>query len=168
MKEEWDGIEAGTVGGADLSHGGAELAGQLEGVNVAAAGIHEVAHIKEDQRGKADLKDRGGEHELSREVKGIEDQDDGVGLGRAGHFAAQHIDGYTGVVRIWSEGVDAWQVDEGEVFASDAGHEAHALLDGDPGVVGDFLAQTGQTVEKGGLARVGRTDEDNGLERSGG
>ena len=31
------------------------------------------------------------------------------------------------------EGVDAGQVDEGEVVAADAGHEAHALLDGDAG-----------------------------------
>ena len=167
IEEERDGVEAGAVGGADLGDGRAEFAGQLEGIDVAAAGLHEVAHIEQDEGGQADGEDRRGEHELAGEVEGIEDQDDGVGLGRAGHFAAEHVDGDAGVFRVGGERVDAGQVDEGEVFAADAGHEAHALLDGDAGEVGDLLAQAGEAVEEGGLAGVGRADEDNGPEGSG-
>ena len=152
--------------GADLGHGCAEFAGQLEGVDVAAARLHQVAHVEQDQGGQAERKDRRGQHQLAGEVQGIENQQDSVGLGRAGHFAAQHVDGDAGILRVGGEGVDAGQVDEGEVVAADAGHQAHALLDGDAGVVGDLLAQTGQAIEKSGLAGVGRADEDDGLERS--
>ena len=75
------------------------------------------------------------------------------------------FDGDAGVFRVGGERVDAGQIDEGEVFAADAGHEAHALLDGDAGVVGYFLAEAGEPIEKRGFAGVGRTDEDDGVER---
>jgi hypothetical protein len=133
---------------------------------VAAARLHQVAHVEQHQRGQADGKHRRGEHELAGEVQGIENQQNGVGLGRAGHFAAQHVDGDARVFRVGSERVDAGQIDEGEVVAADAGHEAHALLDGDAGVVGDLLAQAGEAVEERGLAGVGRADEDDGFENS--
>ena len=88
------------------------------------------------------------------------------GLGVPGILAAQHIDGDAGIFRVGGERVDAGQVDEGEVVAADAGHEAHALLDGDAGIVGDLLAQAGQAIEKCGFAGVGRADEDDGAQRA--
>jgi predicted HD phosphohydrolase len=91
------------VDGADLGYGRAEFAGQLEGVDVAAARLHQVGHVEQDQGGQADGKDRRGQHQLAGEVQGIEDQQDGVGLGRAGHFAAQHVDGDAGVFRVGGE-----------------------------------------------------------------
>jgi hypothetical protein len=100
-------------------------------------------------------------------VQGVENKENGIGLGGSGHFSAEDVDGDAGVFRIRSEGVDAGQIDEGEVRAANAGHEAHALLDGDAGVVGDFLTEAGEAVEKGRLAGVGRADEDDGLERTG-
>ncbi len=54
IEEERDGVKAGALGGADLGDGCAELAGELEGVDGAAAGVHEVAHVEEDQRGQAE------------------------------------------------------------------------------------------------------------------
>ncbi len=36
--------------------------------------------------GSPKSKDRRGEHELARQVQGIENQQHGVGLGRAGHL----------------------------------------------------------------------------------
>jgi hypothetical protein len=103
--------------------GRAEFAGKLEGIDVAAALLHEVGHVEQDEGGQADGKDGRGEHQLAGEVQGIEDEDDGVGLGGAGHFAAEHVDGDAGIFRVGSEGVDAGQIDEGEVVAADAGHE---------------------------------------------
>ncbi len=79
-------------------------------------------------------------------------------------LAAEHVDGDARIFRVGRERIDAGQIDEGEVVAAHAGHESHALLDGDAGVVGDFLAQAGEAVEERGLAGVGRADEDNGTE----
>ncbi len=148
--------------------GRAEFAGQLEGVELAAAGLHQVAHVEENERGQAERKNRRGQHELAGEVQGIEHQQDSVGLGRAGHFALEHVDGDARVLRVGTERVDAGQIDEGEVVAAHAGHQAHALLDGDAGVVGDLLAQAGEAIEKSGFAGVGRADEDDGMQRSAG
>ena len=106
-----------------------------------------------------------GMHELARQVEGIENQQDGVRLGRAGHFAAQHVDGDASVFRVGREGVDAGQIDEGEVFAADAGHESHALLHCDARIVRNLLAKSGKSVEERGFAGVGRPDQDNSLER---
>ncbi len=108
-----------------------------------------------------------GKHELTGEVQGVENDEDGIGLGRAGHLAAQDVDGDAGVFRVGVEGVDAGEIDEGEVFAADAGHEAHTLLDGDAGEVGYLLAKAGEAIEKSGFAGVGRADEDDGLENPG-
>jgi hypothetical protein len=135
---------------------------------VAAAGFHEVAHVEEDESGQANLKDGRGEHELTGKVQGVKNKENGIGLGRAGHFAAEDVDGDAGVFRVRSKGIDAGEIDEGEVGSADSGHEAHALLDGDAGVVGDFLTEAGEAVEKGRLAGVGRADEDDGFERTGG
>ena len=100
MEEERDGVEAGTVDGADLGDGRAEFASELERVYFAAAGFHEVAHVEQNEGGQAESKNRGGEHELAGEVQGVEDEEDRVGLGRAGHFAAQHVDGDAGILRV--------------------------------------------------------------------
>ena len=49
MEEERNGVQAGAVYGADLGHGRAQFAGQLEGVDVAAAGLHQVAHVEQNE-----------------------------------------------------------------------------------------------------------------------
>ena len=91
VEEERHGVEAGAMDGADLGDRSAEFAGEFERVDVAAARLHQVAHVEQDQGGQADGKDRRGEHELAGEVQGVENEQNGVGLGRAGHVAAQHV-----------------------------------------------------------------------------
>ena len=91
---------------------------------------------------------------------GVENDENGIGLGGAGHAAAKNVDGDAGVFRVRREGVDAGQIDEREVVAAYAGHEAHALLDGDAGVVGNFLTEAGEAIEEGGFSGVGGADED--------
>ena len=51
------------------------------------------------------------------------------------------------------------QVDEVELSAIRQRNLANLLLHGDPGIVGDLLAETGQLIEERGLARVGRPDK---------
>ena len=64
----------------------------------AVASLHQVAHIEQHQRGQPNLKYRSGQHQLTGQVQGIEDQQNRVGLGRAGHLAAQHVDSYASVL----------------------------------------------------------------------
>jgi hypothetical protein len=149
IEEERNCFEAGAMDGADLGYGRPEFASQFENVNLAATRLHEVGHIEENQGGKADGENGRSEHQLTGEVQGIEDQEDGVGLGRTGHFAAEDVDGDTGVLGVRAEGVDPGKIDEGEVVASYAGHEAHVLLDGDTRVVCHLLAEAGEAVEEG-------------------
>ena len=160
IEKERDGVEPGAVDGADLRHRRVEFARQLERVDLAAARLHQVRHVEQHQRGQADGKHRHGQHQLARQMQRVQNQQNRVGLGRAGHAAAQHVHGDARVFRVRSERVDAGQIDEREVFAADAGHQSLALLDGDAGVVGDFLAQAGELVEERGLAGVGRADEN--------
>jgi hypothetical protein len=69
-------------------------------VDFAAARLHQVAHVEQHMVGRPSEKHGSGEHELAGQVQGIENQQDGVGLGRAGHFAAQHVDGDAGIFRV--------------------------------------------------------------------
>ena len=110
---------------------------------------------------------RRGQHQLAGQVQGIEDQQHRVRLGRAHHLAAQYVDGDAGILAVGVERIDAGQVDECQIGAAHAGHQAHALLDGDAGKVGHLLAQAGQPIEKSGLAGVWRADQHHGLELPG-
>ena len=130
--------------GADLGHGSAQLAGQRERVDVAAASLHQIAHVEQHQGRQSQRQHRSGQHQLAGQVQGIEDQQHRIRLGRAGHSAAQHVDGDPGVLRVGIERVDAGQVDERQIGAAHPGHQPHALLDGDAGEVGHLLAQAGQ------------------------
>jgi hypothetical protein len=134
---------------------------------LATAGLHQVAHVEQNQCRQAQRQYRRGQHQLAGQVKGVEDQQHGIRLRRAGHFASQHIDSDTGILGIGRKRVDAGQVDEGQVRAADASHQAHALFDSDAGVVGDLLTETGQAIEKSGLTGVRRPDQYNGPERPG-
>ena len=101
MKKERHGIEARSAYGADLGDGRAQFAGQLEGVDVSATSLHQVAHVEQYQGRQSKGEHRGGQHQLAGKVQGIEHQQHRIRLGRAGHFAAQHVDRDTGVFRIW-------------------------------------------------------------------
>ena len=133
----------------------------------AAARLHLVGHVEQHERGQADGEDGRGEHQLAVHVGGVEDQQDAVGLGHAGHLAGEDVDGDAGVLGVGGERVDAGQVDEGEVVAADGLHAAGVVLDGDAGVVGDLLAQAGEAVEEGGFAGVWRADEGDGAQADG-
>ena len=107
VKEERHSIQACSAYGADLGDGRAQFAGQFERVDMAAASLHQVAHVEQNQGRQSQRQHWRGQHQLASEVQGIEHQQHGIRLGRAGHFAAQHVDRNAGVFRIWIERVDA-------------------------------------------------------------
>ena len=72
IEELVDGVEAGAASGADFGDGDAEFLGKAEGIDLAAARFHEVAHVEQDQGGQAESEDGRGKHELAAEVQRIE------------------------------------------------------------------------------------------------
>ena len=92
-------------------------------------------------------------------MDGIQDEQDDVRRRDAGHTAGEHVDGDAGVLGVGGEGVDAGEIDAGQVGAADALHAAGVVLDGDAGVVGYLVAEAGEAVEEGGLAAVGGAAE---------
>ena len=126
---------------------------------MAAALFHQVAHVEQDHGGQADGQHGGGKHQLPGHVQRVKHEENGVRLGRSWHASAQDVDGDARVFRVGRERVDSRQIDQGEVFAADTGHEAKPLLDCDAGEVGHFLAESGQLVEKCRFAGIGRTDQ---------
>jgi len=166
VQKEGHGFNAGSVHGADAGHGGAQFARQLEGVNVPAARVHQIAHVQQHQRRQPQGEHGRSQHQLAGQVQRIEHQKNGVGLGRVGHSAAQHVDGDPRILGVGRERIDAGQIDESQVVAAHAGHQTHALLDGDAGIVGHLLTKPGEPVEEGGFAGIRRTDERDGSKRS--
>jgi len=166
-EEVGDDVEAFALGGADEGDRVAELFGEGEGVDLTAAGLELVGHVEQHERGQADGEDRRGEHELAVHVRGVEDEEDAVGDGDAGHLAGEDFDGYAGVFGVGGERIDAGEVDEREVAAADGLHLAGVVLDGDARVVGYLLAHASEAVEEGRLAAVWRADERDGAEALG-
>ena len=168
VQEEGNRIQAGAAHGADLGHRRAQLARQLERVDLAAPGLHQVAHVQQHESRQSHRQHRRGQHQLPLEVQGIQNQQHRIGLGRARHFAAQHVHRDARVFGIGGKRVNAGQVNQRQVRAAHAGHQAHALLHCDPRVVGNLLPQTGQAIEKSGFTGVGRSNQYHRLERRGG
>jgi hypothetical protein len=91
IEKERNCVDAGAIDSADLRNRSTKLARQLESVDLAAAGLHEVAHVKENQRGQALGENGRCKHELARQMKRVENEKDRVGFGRARHAAAQDV-----------------------------------------------------------------------------
>ncbi len=79
-------VDALPFSGADQRDRRAELHGELGGIDFAAAAAEIVGHVEDDQRRQAETEDRRGEDQMAAEIGGIEDQQDGVGLGNIFHF----------------------------------------------------------------------------------
>jgi hypothetical protein len=62
-------------------------------------------------------------------------------------WPSKHIDRNARVFRVRVKRIESGQVDEREVVAANAGHAAHALLDGNSRIIGDLLPQSGQAIE---------------------
>ena len=99
------------------------------------------------------------EVEVPFEVGGVDDAEDAVGWRGVGAAAEEHIAGDGLVGRTGGERVSAGKIDDGDGLAVLRVGGADLFLDGDAGVVADFLFQAGEGVEEGALAAVGIADE---------
>ena len=161
-QEVWNDLEALALRGGDQRHRMTQLLSQSERVELAAAGVHLIGHVQQHESRQADRKDRRGQHQLPIHVGCVQHQQNAVGDGYAGHIAGKHIDCDAGVFGVGGEAVDAGEIDQREVAATDTLHLAGVVFHGHAGVVCDLLAQAGETVEQGRLAAVWRPDERHG------
>src|SRR4029077_12198174 len=108
------------------------------------------------------------QHEVAIQIGSVEDKNDRIGLGHAGHGAAQHVHGDAVLFRFWREAIYAGQVNEGNFLAVEIANVSEMMFDGDAGEVCYFLAKPCEAVEEGGLAGVRRTDDGGGTNPTGG
>ena len=65
------------------------------------------------------------------------------------------VDGHAGIFGIGVETVNSREIDEGEVAAADAVEFAEVLLDGNPGVIGDFWRRPVRRLKRVDLPEFG-------------
>ena len=148
-------VHVGVVQGGDLQDRAAEALGQGGSVDDVAALLQQVAHVEAHDDGTAGLEQLRGQVEVALQVGHVHEVDQGVGA-LVDHVVAG--DDLLGGVR--GEGVDAGEVDEGDVLVG--APRGLLLLDGNAGPVADVAVRAGQLVEERGLAAVGvagQTDE---------
>ena len=148
-------VHVGVVQGGDLQDRAAETLGQGGGVHDVAALLQQVAHVEAHDDGTASLEQLRGQVEVALQVGDVDEVDERVGALVDNVVAGDDL---LGGVR--GEGVDAGEVDEGDVLVS--APRGLLLLDGDAGPVADVAVRAGELVEERGLAAVGvagQTDE---------
>ncbi len=144
-----NGVDAGSGRAGDQSHGNAELAGEFHEVDAAAALLEEVRHVEDQQRRQAGAKDVWDDRKLAVEVRGVHDDQDGVGARDSRHFSVQNLGGDALVFGIGREVVNSRQINQGDFWAGIRGNHPGAVLDGDAWIVRDFLAKRGEPIEEG-------------------
>ena len=150
---------AARLDGDRFDHRYAELLAQFFHVDDEAALLRDVHHV-EDQHGGT-LQPRHFQHqaEVEAQIGGVGHQHDDVRHARIAATAEEHVAGNRFVRRHRVEAVRAGQIDD-LIGASRGGTEVTFLaLDGDAGVVGDFLAGPGEAVEESSLAAVRIADQ---------
>ena len=153
-------FDALPFGGADQRNRRAEFTGELGRIHLAAAALQIVRHVEDHQRRQLQAENRRGQHQMAAQVGAIQDQEQRVGLGDAGHGAGQNVAGHLFVFRARVQAVNAGQIDQHDV-AIPVMHPgfADALFHGDARKIGHLLSKTCQAIEKRGLAGVRRTDD---------
>ncbi len=76
---------------ADQRHRSAQFRRERLQIQLAAAAAQVVRHVQDDQRGQAQRQNGRGQHQVARQVGGIEHQQDGFGLGSVGALAGEHV-----------------------------------------------------------------------------
>ncbi len=86
-----DAVNACSFGSADQSNGRIQLTRERRNVYLATANGQIICHVQQNQSRQAKAEDGSREHEMTPEIRRIEDQNDRVGLGKSGPLALEHI-----------------------------------------------------------------------------
>jgi hypothetical protein len=126
------------------------VAAELFNIDVFALLLGDVDHGEGDDDGPAEFEHLGDEVEVSFEVGGVGEDDDDVWPRRAGDLAEEDLTGDVFIRAARGEGVGAWEIDKlgvGVVIGDIRKVKlADLFLDGDAGIISDFLAKTGESV----------------------
>ena len=114
---------------------------------MASAVAQVVGHVQDDQRGDSQRQDRRRQHQVARQIRRIEHQQDRFGLGRVRPFAGENVVGHLFVFRARRHAVDSRQVDDADCAAIRQLGYARTLFHGYAGEVGYLLAQARETIE---------------------
>ena len=152
-------VESFAARRADQSHRRSQLHAQFGHVHAAAAARQIVGHVQDHQRRQTQAEHGRRQHQMTRQVGRIEDQQYGIRLGQILHLAEQNVVGDALVFGAGFQAIDAGEID-GENFAAALHLDlAHAMFHRHAGEVRYFLAQAGEPVEQGRFAGVGRSDD---------
>ena len=117
-----------------------------------------VPHVEDQKRRDLQLQHGLDEHELGLQPGRVDGQDQRVRRAEPLHPSLEDVSSDLLVQRAGREPVDAGEIDEVDDPPLGELHAPYVLLDGDARIVGHLLAEPGEPIEEGGLARVGRTD----------
>ena len=133
----------------DLDDGHAQLLFERLGVKLVAVLLHDVRHVQRDGDGNVHLQELRRQVQVALEVGRVDDVDDAVGLFIQNIVAGDDLFG-----RVRREGVDAGQVDDGDLLGQ-ALVDALALVYGDARPVADVRRAARKGVEQRRFAAVG-------------
>lgn len=147
------------AGGDDPDHGAAELCGERLEVDLDSLLARDVEHVDDHEHREAHFDQLRREVEVSFQIRGVDDVDDGLG------FAGEKIVARDAFVfprgGAGGGGVDPGKVDQC-VLDPLVREVPDLLVDGDAGPVADLLVRAGQGVEERGFAAVRVPDAADG------
>jgi hypothetical protein len=120
--------------------------------------VRRIGHIERDDHGQAEVGHLRGEEKIAHHIGCIDHADYGVRFFFAVEVARQEIERHAFIGRRCRKAVSAGEIDKGE-DAPATFPGSGFFFDRDTRVVPDFLAGTGQAVEKGRFARVRIADQ---------
>ena len=142
-------VQTFTGAGGDGDYRHAQFPGQSLEVDFVAVGVDLIHKVQSQHHGALQLQQLYGEVEVSFQIGGVHNVDDGV---RA--FADDKVPGHDFLHGVGRQGVDAGQVHHGQFPVAQMG-DALFFLHGHSGPVAHVLVGTGEGIKQGGLAAVG-------------
>jgi hypothetical protein len=155
-------IDALTPGCANHRNRRAQITGQRRGIQIPAPAAQIVCHIQHDKRGKPELQYRSGKNQVPMKIGGIQNQQYRVRPSDTRHLSREYVMRYLLVLRARTQAVDTGKIDENNIAAGNLG-ATNVLFDRDTGKIGDFLAESCESIEESRLAGVWRTYKGNGV-----
>ena len=143
-----------------LHHRHAECALERGAIEPVAALLGDVAHVERDDHRPPEALQLQHQTQVQAQVGGIDDAHQQIGRRLARVAAEDHV-ARDGLIEAWRARGCRRPADRDAVGApaARAGEASFLALDGDAGIVGDFLAAAGEAVEERGLAAVRNADE---------
>jgi hypothetical protein len=131
------------------------------GVELETVAVGEIDHVQRDHGRMPKLDQLEAEAQVIVEVRGVNDDDQGVGLALAFLLAEQDVASHRFVGACRFEAVRTWKVDELDRAAIGQHQPTRVTFDRDARIIADFLAGARQSVEQRALPGIGAAGDGN-------